>query len=113
MRGSTSRRARRWWRWARPRWPIRARASASRGSSRRSWPRKESWVQPDLVVALDLPTLREALALVDALGADVTWYKVGPVLFVSDGPALVRELRARGKKVFVDLKWHDSPRTVG
>ena len=69
-------------------------------------------MQPDLAIALDLPTAREALALVDTLGAAVAWYKVGPVLFVSDGPAVVRALRERGKRVFLDLKWHDIPSTV-
>jgi orotidine-5'-phosphate decarboxylase len=66
----------------------------------------------ELVVALDQRTGREALALVDALGAGVSWYKVGPVLHVAEGPALVRSLRERGKRVFLDLKWHDIPATV-
>jgi len=59
-----------------------------------------------------VPTAAAALALVDALGDGMTWYKVGPVLAVSDGPALVRELVARRKSVFLDLKWHDIPNTV-
>jgi orotidine-5'-phosphate decarboxylase len=46
------------------------------------------------------------------LGDQAAWYKVGPVLAVSDGPALVRELTARGKAVFLDLKWHDIPSTA-
>jgi orotidine-5'-phosphate decarboxylase len=69
-------------------------------------------VAPDLVIALDLPAARDALRLADDLGDAVSWYKVGPVLFVRDGTALVRELRARGKRVFLDLKWHDIPNTV-
>jgi len=68
--------------------------------------------RPDLAIALDLPDVRAALALVDAVGGEAVWYKVGPVLFVRDGPALVRELKARGKRVFLDLKWHDIPNTV-
>lgn len=70
-------------------------------------------MKPDVAVALDLPSTREALALVDLLGPLGTWYKVGPVLFVRDGPALVRELLGRGRQVFLDLKWHDIPTTVG
>ena len=65
-----------------------------------------------LVVALDLADPRDALALVDRLGDAVSWYKVGPVLHVAEGPAVVRALRERGKQVFLDLKWHDIPNTV-
>jgi orotidine-5'-phosphate decarboxylase len=68
---------------------------------------------PELVVALDLPTARDALRLVDLLGELARWYKIGPVLCVADGPAAVRALRDRGKRVFLDLKWHDIPATVG
>ena len=67
---------------------------------------------PELVVALDLPAVRDAIRLTDALGELVTWYKVGPALFVADGPAAVRALKERGKRVFLDLKWHDIPATV-
>lgn len=66
----------------------------------------------ELVVALDERPARKALALVDAIGAQVQWYKIGPVLYVADGPAAVRALLDRGKKVFLDLKWHDIPSTV-
>jgi orotidine-5'-phosphate decarboxylase len=68
---------------------------------------------PELVVALDLPAARDALRLVDQLGELAGCYKVGPVLHVSDGPAVIRALRERGKRVFLDLKWHDIPATVG
>jgi orotidine-5'-phosphate decarboxylase len=66
----------------------------------------------ELAVALDAGPLPRALALVDAIGDAVRWYKVGPVLCISEGAAVVRELRARGKRVFLDLKWHDIPNTV-
>lgn len=66
----------------------------------------------ELIVALDLASPRAALELVDQLGDVVRWYKVGPVLHVADGPAVVRGLTDRGKAVFLDLKWHDIPHTV-
>jgi orotidine-5'-phosphate decarboxylase len=66
----------------------------------------------ELVVALDLASPRAALELVDCLGDVVRWYKVGPMLHVADGPAVVRGLGERGKEVFLDLKWHDIPNTV-
>ncbi len=65
----------------------------------------------EVIVALDLPSGDEALRLVDALPG-LRWAKVGPVLFVREGPALVRELKAQGIRVFLDLKWHDIPNTV-
>lgn len=40
------------------------------------------------------------------------WAKLGPVLYVREGPALVREFTARGVRVFLDLKWHDIPHAV-
>lgn len=64
------------------------------------------------VVALDLPTADAALALVDRLGDAVDWYKVGAPLFTRSGPAIVEALHSRGKKVFLDLKYHDIPNTV-
>jgi orotidine-5'-phosphate decarboxylase len=65
----------------------------------------------ELVVALDLPTGREALALAARLPG-LHWAKIGPVLYVREGPPLVREFAARGVGVFLDLKWHDIPSTV-
>ena len=62
-------------------------------------------------MALDLPSGRDALALADRL-PELRWAKLGPVLFVREGPALVREFTARGVRVFLDLKWHDIPNTV-
>jgi orotidine-5'-phosphate decarboxylase len=66
----------------------------------------------EVVVALDTATAAEALRLVDRLPG-VKWVKVGPVVFLDGGPGLVLELKARGCKVFLDLKWHDIPRAVG
>lgn len=65
----------------------------------------------ELVVAFDLSSGLEALKLADRLPG-LRWAKLGPVLFVREGPALVREFTARGVRVFLDLKWHDIPHTV-
>jgi orotidine-5'-phosphate decarboxylase len=65
-----------------------------------------------LIVALDLPSARDALALVSRLGEPATFFKVGAQLFTREGPALVEELKALGKQVFLDLKYHDIPNTV-
>jgi len=66
----------------------------------------------DLIVALDLPTADAALALVDQLGEPAGYYKVGAQLFTRAGPDLIAELKDRGKRVFLDLKYHDIPHTV-
>jgi orotidine-5'-phosphate decarboxylase len=67
---------------------------------------------PQVIVALDVPSSLAALGLVTELGGTVSWYKVGSPLFTRGGPAIVRELCARGKRVFLDLKYHDIPSTV-
>jgi orotidine-5'-phosphate decarboxylase len=66
----------------------------------------------DLIVALDLPTAEAALSLVDELGEPGRYYKVGAQLFTRAGPELIAELKDRGKRVFLDLKYHDIPHTV-
>ena len=65
-----------------------------------------------LIVALDVNTLAEVRSLVDKLGNVVEMFKVGSQLFTGCGPAAVRFIEARGKKVFLDLKFHDIPHTV-
>lgn len=65
----------------------------------------------EIIVALDLPKAADAMALMDRLPG-VRWVKVGPMLFIQGGPALVRDLKARGAQVFLDLKWHDIPHAV-
>lgn len=66
---------------------------------------------PVAIVALDVAGAREALALADALPR-AEFVKVGLQLFTAAGPDVVRELRARGRRVFLDLKLHDIPNTV-
>ena len=65
----------------------------------------------ELIVAFDLPSGREALDLAARLPG-LRWAKIGPVLHVREGPALVREFTARGVRLFLDLKWHDIPSVV-
>ncbi len=66
----------------------------------------------ELVVALDVPSQREALALADLLDDDVDFFKVGLELYTREGPGVVRALKGRGKRVFLDLKLFDIPNTV-
>jgi orotidine 5'-phosphate decarboxylase subfamily 1 len=65
----------------------------------------------ELVVALDMATAEDALALLDRLPR-ARWVKVGSILFTREGPALLDQLRRRGLSIFLDLKWHDIPNTV-
>jgi len=64
-----------------------------------------------IIVPLDVPTEDEAIALIDTL-PQITFWKVGLELFVSSGPSIVNELKARGKRIFLDLKLHDIPNTM-
>lgn len=64
------------------------------------------------IVPLDVPTAADALELVEYLGDTCRFYKIGNELFTATGPAIVQELRRRGKDVFLDLKFHDIPNTV-
>jgi orotidine-5'-phosphate decarboxylase len=65
-----------------------------------------------LIVALDVPTAADARKIVVAVGDAAVFYKVGKQLFTAEGPLVVRELIAAGKKVFLDLKYHDIPTSV-
>jgi orotidine-5'-phosphate decarboxylase len=66
-----------------------------------------------LIVALDVPTAKEARALADKLGDTVRFYKIGLELFTAEGYfELLSWLTARGNKVFADLKLYDIPETV-
>ena len=65
-----------------------------------------------IIVALDFPDADEALRCVDTLGQHATFYKIGLQLFTAEGPNIVRQLKDRDKRVFLDLKFHDIPNTV-
>jgi orotidine-5'-phosphate decarboxylase len=65
-----------------------------------------------LIVALDVPTEKAALALVSQLEGQCTWFKVGLELFIAAGPSIVEKLVSLGHSVFLDLKLHDIPNTV-
>ncbi len=65
-----------------------------------------------LIFALDVDSIDEAEALIDALLPEVGMFKVGKQLFLHAGPPMIRRIRERGGEVFLDLKFHDIPRTV-
>ncbi len=65
-----------------------------------------------LIVALDVSSAAEAQRIVAAVGGSATTFKVGKQLFTAEGPQVVRELVQSGRKVFLDLKFHDIPNTV-
>jgi orotidine-5'-phosphate decarboxylase len=66
-----------------------------------------------LIVALDVSTAAAAQKIVAAVGDSVLTYKVGMQLYTAEGPQIVRDLVACGRHVFLDLKYHDIPNTVG
>ena len=66
----------------------------------------------ELIVALDVATLKEAEALVDKLYPTVKIFKIGAQLFTAVGPESIKMVKRKGAKVFLDLKYHDIPNTV-
>jgi orotidine-5'-phosphate decarboxylase len=66
-----------------------------------------------LIVALDVSTAAAAQKIVAAVGDSALTYKVGMQLYTAEGPPVVRDLVASGRQVFLDLKYHDIPNTVG
>ena len=68
--------------------------------------------RPIPIIALDVPTRADAESLLDRLGPSAEFVKVGLQLFTAEGPDVVRAMRGRGCRVFLDLKLHDIPNTV-
>lgn len=71
-------------------------------------------MQKDVIIALDFPSRKEALAFLDLFEAEERkpFVKVGMELFYKEGPDIIREIKGRGHKIFLDLKLHDIPNTV-
>src|SRR5690242_18736091 len=65
-----------------------------------------------LIIALDVSRASDAQKIVNEVGDAASTYKVGKQLFTAEGPQVVRDLVASGRKVFLDLKFHDIPNTV-
>jgi len=71
-----------------------------------------SVADPRLIIPLDLPSRAEAEAMVETLGDSVTFYKIGLQMFAVGGMEMARDLKARGRQVFLDWKLHDIGATV-
>ncbi len=73
---------------------------------------KASATRSAVIVALDVDTAAEAIRIVEKCRGGAGMFKVGKELFMSEGPGVVREVVARGERVFLDMKFHDIPNTV-
>ncbi|MCX7988639.1 MAG: orotidine-5'-phosphate decarboxylase [Thermodesulfovibrio sp.] len=80
------------------------------GSARDS--ASQDMINERVIIALDFSNRKDALRIVDELDDLVNFYKVGLELFLSEGVEILKTLKNRGKKVFLDLKFHDIPNTV-
>lgn len=70
-------------------------------------------MKKDVIIACDFPSREETLAFLDRFTGKKPFVKIGMELFYGEGPQVVREIKARGHQIFLDLKLHDIPNTVG
>ena len=66
----------------------------------------------DVIIACDFASREQTLAFLDKFQAEKPFVKIGMELYYAEGPQIVREIKARGHKIFLDLKLHDIPNTV-
>ena len=66
----------------------------------------------DVIIACDFPSASETLAFLDRFTGRKPFVKIGMELYYAEGPSIVREIKKRGHKIFLDLKLHDIPNTV-
>ncbi len=66
----------------------------------------------DVIIACDFPTAEQTLAFLDRFTGEKPFVKIGMELFYAAGPDIVRQIKARGHRIFLDLKLHDIPNTV-
>ena len=73
---------------------------------------KNKTMAKDVIIACDFSSKEQTLSFLDKFTGRKPFVKIGMELFYAEGPAIVREIKARGHKIFLDLKLHDIPNTV-
>ena len=66
----------------------------------------------DVIIALDFNSREKTMAFLDQFTGEKPFVKIGMELYYAEGPDIVRDIKARGHKIFLDLKLHDIPNTV-